>query len=227
MPRPHALFALVIAAIAAPAIAQTAPDQDATRVENRLERELDRKADRAMAKRSEKAVEEVKKPFTLTFSTPLAYSSNIGNEATGAKSSSYVDPSLSLTGEWSLGAAVLTVAGGVDAQVFSSHSAYDNATAYANTNLSLPGSISPYADYTVAAIYDGIFDSHSVTLHMFTVGASSEIELGAKDVLVLDLNAMRREASIAEAEQWRYGLTAQWVHILDNGATFSLSARGR
>lgn len=222
-------FSLALAVLSAPVAAQTTPDKDINRVENRLERKRDRVVDKVemTISKSDEQVEKPAQPFTLSFGSPIAYSSNIGNDETGALGSTYADPSLSLTGEWSLGPAVLTVEGGVDAQIFSSHSAYDNATAYGTVNLTLPGVVSPYADYTVASIYDGIFADHSVTLHMFTLGASSEIALGDSDLLVIDANAMRRESAIPEVEQWRYGLSGQWVHILENGSTFALSARGR
>jgi len=229
----NSIIAAALALSLAPvtAAAQTAPDQDADRAADRLDRTIDRALSDWRAGRDPASFLERKKPtWTIEFSTPLAFNSNIGNESTGAKSSSYVDPTFKLTGRWEVDGMAITAEAGTDTQVFSSNSNYDNATVYgrfavAKQDNKVSGQFLPYAEYRVLSIYDGIYDQHSITLHQLSAGVRTTFNLGGSetDKLKLNLAAARREASVAAAEQWRYTASATYL----NGSGLSISAQFR
>lgn len=224
-----AIAAVGAAGLASQANAQTSPDKSVERIEQRIDR-LDR-LDTAERMRSRGAAEELPPPWALTIGVPFTYNSNVANAETGKDQAFHASPSISLARDWDLGSKVtLSTDVGGDLDVYTEFSDNDLSDWYANARVTIGDAstaIAPYADYLVLALYEKRFDAHIATLHGFTVGASRAWKSGEKGMLILDVNASRREATIKTLELNRLSVTGQYRFQIDERSKLIFAAGGQ
>jgi hypothetical protein len=200
-------------------------DQIVDRTESRLDHAIDREP-RAIAALDGNAPP----PWSLSFSLPVTYSTNIANSEHGTRSSVHANPSVAIGREWLVGPATISVEAGADADIYETDDIFDSSTLYGSVRASFgkaEGSIAPYVDYTILGIFDGVFDNHAVTLHQLSAGAANVTRLSENASLSFDANVMRREASVREVEQTRGSLAAKYKYRADEKTTWVLGLRGQ
>ena len=197
--------------------AQAAQAQDADTSVQRLERRIDslEKTDisePAMVLGIDGTAPPKPKEFEFSIGAPFTYNSNVENAELGRKQAFHAVPMMQLDWRKSEGVIRPFARVHIDGDFYTRHSENDGSTALARFGIKIVepglGTTAPYLHYTPALVYDKFFGDHLVTLHNFAAGVTTKFDL-KPTILTIDVQAMRREASLNTVEQNRFGATVK------------------
>lgn len=174
----------------------------------------------AMSDAEAKAAPEWSASFTL----PVTYNSNPEHAGSHADGDGHADPTLRVRFANPVKDGLITLSGSVDSDFNFDRPANDSGTLALGAKYELKtrrlGGLVPYAKYGFLDIYDGTFESHAVSLHNFSAGATYESVSGkaGKEVTFdATFDLTRREASSRAAEQNRATADLEWSGAFRNG----------
>jgi len=169
-------------------------------------------------------------PWELSFSLPFTWNSNVASAPTNPDAAFHADPTITLGKKWDVGSSQFFFEANADSDAYTAHSENDSSTLSAQAGVRFGDAstgVAPYVHYTVLALYAGQLDAHDVTIHHFTVGAKRSWTAGEHGRLILDVNALRREATLRTVEQTRGTTSLTYAADIDDTTSWSLSARGQ
>lgn len=197
--------------------AQAAQAQDADTSVQRIERRLDAldnidDIEPAMVLGLDGSAPPKPKEFEFSIKIPFTYNSNVENSDLGRKQAFHAVPTLQLNWRKSEGLIRPFARLHLDGDFYTRHSENDGSNALARFGIKIVepglGNTAPYLHYTPALVYDKFFENHLVTVHNFTAGVTTKFDLKPA-TLTIDVQAMRREATVNTIEQNRFGTTVQ------------------
>lgn len=195
-----------------------------------------------MGLKSAEGSKEAEKRWKFTTALPFTFATNATAASTDASSSFHGAPAVGLGYTLPLGGkATLAIGGAAALDAYTEVPSADTSTLSGSVILSVPITDSSGAEsgwklsggYVPLAIYSGQYGGHVVTLHMFNAGISRAVPLSTRAIganpkatdveLSFGANVMRREATVATSEQWRFTGTVALTAILDDRGRWSWS----
>lgn len=217
---------LTMCSLAASAAHAQSTDQLIDRTESRLDRVIDREPRAVLALDGAAA-----KAWGFSLDLPFTWNSNITNADTDRTRAFHANPSIALGREWDLGGnAAFSFEAGTDSDLYIERKENNSSTAYGNARLTIgkaKGGVAAYFDYTMLGIFDGLYETHAVTLHHASVGAMTVVPAGQNGSVTFDANLLRREASIKAVEQTRGSLSAKYKVQADEKTALVFGLRGQ
>ncbi|MEG3122533.1 hypothetical protein [Sphingomonas sp. GB1N7] len=223
---------IIFASVCAqPCLAQTTPDKALDIAEARLDRVADFTSAGSSFDKIFALDGSATQPWKFKLALPFTYNSNVSNAASTERGAFHTTPQIGLSHDWLAGKLKIGLSSVVDLDVHTRHRDTDGSD-YSGTLSVRYGDpskqVSPYGNYTILGIYNGQFGSRIVTTHGFVAGVSRQFD-GKDSVFTLDLNAQRREATLASTEQNRFTLSSAYRRYLnDNHESYVfLGGRGQ
>jgi hypothetical protein len=225
--------------LGSPAMAQTlSPDAAVDRAEALADRGSEIGSERGrdivfrrFTSKTGEAAEDKPKRWTLTGEVSFSYSDNAALAETGKVDAAHLTPNISLKREIPLSKSIM-----LSIQLRSDFDAFveqteNDTTAWSVTSQVRFGDankqIAPYVLLANNGIYAGQWGSHIITTHTIGIGASRNIALREGGSLGLDLNLVRREATILTVEANRAQFTVKYEGQISTKWSWSTSARLR
>lgn len=161
------------------------------------------------------------RPWTLQFRLPIDWRTNLTHVETRRRSGDTIGPDLSVWRHWALGGLQLFTEAGAFSSTVLRDASLDTAGFYGTFELeagSLWEKLTPYVAYEPFSLYQGLFQSHIVTLHTMSAGVRR-----ASGPTFIDAYLRRMEASVGP-ERWSLGTTVS--HSIGLGGDTILNLRG-